>query len=67
MLTFLFYTNQRCINLKHPLVASLVNDSSKTLCLVMGVVRLKEEGSISGKTDIKGSEEVKAVAVSGYL
>ena len=33
----------------------------------MGVVRLKEEGSISGKTDIKGSEEVKAVAVSGYL
>ena len=33
----------------------------------MGVVRLKEEASISGKTDIKGSEEVKAVAVSGYL
>lgn len=51
----------RCINLKHPLVAPLLNDSSKTLCLVTGVVRLVKDATITGKSNEKGSEEVKAV------
>lgn len=58
---FIDGTNHRKINLKHDLVSPFLNDSSKTLCLVTGVVRLAKEASISGKCSVKGSEEIKAV------
>ncbi|XP_076454756.1 pejvakin-like [Babylonia areolata] len=61
---FIDATRNRTLDLKHQLVAPLLDDSSKTLCLVTGVVRLTKEASIVGKKSCKGSEELNLTKVA---
>nr|KAG5697169.1 hypothetical protein BaRGS_002178 [Batillaria attramentaria] len=49
------------LSLKHELVAPLQADSGKTLCLVTGVVRLKNAAKLTGQVKQKASEEVKVL------
>ncbi|KAL8565447.1 hypothetical protein ACOMHN_049424 [Nucella lapillus] len=62
---FIEATKSRSLNLKHPLVAPLLHDSSKTLCLVTAVVRLAEEATITGKSSMKGCDDVEVLAKVG--
>ncbi|KAK7483795.1 hypothetical protein BaRGS_00025011 [Batillaria attramentaria] len=58
---FLILTRGRQLSLKHELVAPLQADSGKTLCLVTGVVRLKNAAKLTGQVKQKASEEVKVL------
>lgn len=46
----------RRINLQHQLVAPLTNDSTRSLCLVTGVVHLAATATLTGQIKESGSE-----------
>lgn len=56
---FLSLSRGRQLNLKHELVAPLQADCGKTLCLVTGVLRLKNAAKITAQIKRKVSEEAK--------
>ncbi|XP_025094681.1 gasdermin-E-like isoform X2 [Pomacea canaliculata] len=53
---FLSLTKERRINLQHQLVAPLTNDSTRSLCLVTGVVHLAATATLTGQIKESGSE-----------